>query len=38
MMVGGEVRVVKVLGLPTRRTSAAQAKTYYSELDRNLDH
>lgn len=38
MMVGGEVRVVKVLDLPGRRVSAAQAKTYYSELDRNLDH
>ena len=33
MMVGGEVRVVEVLSLPDRRTSPAQAKSHYKELD-----
>ena len=33
LMVGSEVRVIEVLGLPERRASPALAKSYYRELD-----
>ena len=33
LVVGNEVRVVKVLSLPTRRASPALAKSHYRELD-----
>jgi ribosome-associated heat shock protein Hsp15 len=33
VMVGGEVRVVELLSIPTRRASPARAKSHYRELD-----
>lgn len=35
---GGHVRVVRVLGLPTRRGSAVEAATFYDDLDPPADH
>ncbi|MEM9311141.1 MAG: S4 domain-containing protein [Pseudomonadota bacterium] len=34
--IGGDVRVIEVIALPTRRASPAGAKTFYRELSRNL--
>ena len=34
LVVGQEVRIVEIVGLPSRRVSPALAKTFYSELDR----
>ena len=34
LVVGGEVRIVEITALPTRRASATLAKTYYSEYGR----
>lgn len=36
LMVGGEVRVVEVISLPTRRAASALAKTHYRELSREV--
>lgn len=36
LVVGGEVRIVEIQALPTRRTSAAQAKAYYIEYTRGV--
>lgn len=33
MVIGGEVRVVEVLSLPSRRASPALARSHYRELD-----
>lgn len=33
VMVGNKVRVIEVLSLPSRRASAALAKSHYRELD-----
>ncbi|WP_233998634.1 S4 domain-containing protein [Erythrobacter sp. YT30] len=34
LMIGGEVRIIEILALPQRRTSATLAKCHYRELDR----
>lgn len=33
VMIGNEVRVMEILSLPKRRTSAATARSHYEELD-----
>lgn len=35
LALGNEVRIIEVLSLPERRSSAELARTHYRELDRN---
>ena len=35
LALGNEVRIIEVLSLPERRSSAKLARTHYRELDRN---